>query len=297
MFLPHTFRRGGYDVTVNRNRSIKVRQGDWLSKYSMAIYGDFDHIDKFKRVVNGEYAKIDNPNLIKTGEILYHLDPLPGESGRQPAIIIPVPGAPGTAPELPYQARYVAQFLRWINERFIKTDWYVQNTGGGDLSVSFLTAQYETIGIVKDSVEVLTWFHAVAIGGTIGWPEEISVGGAFSTTQMPDAGIILRCPAHRDDLTLDDFRHGVAVMEFGLNLIYFVGGGNVSIVVFGMRFPLLLLTGLASYFRTGSPSIEAIFLRVLPKGAMILGGPTLGIPGVGFAARAGVMYDRGYWRL
>jgi hypothetical protein len=67
----------------------------------------------------------------------------------------------------------------------------------------------------------------------------------------------------------------------------------VSIVVFGMRFPLSLLIGLASYFRTGSPSIEAIFVRVLPKGAMILSGPTLGIPGVGFAARADVMYDRG----
>jgi len=47
MFLPHTFRGGGYDVTVNADRSIRIRQGDWLSKYSMAIYGNFEHTDKF----------------------------------------------------------------------------------------------------------------------------------------------------------------------------------------------------------------------------------------------------------
>ena len=294
VFLPHTFSRGGYEVTVNRNRSINVRQGDWLSKYSMAIYGDFDHINKFKRVVDGEYAEITNKDLIEAGETLYHLDPLPGEPRREPRIVIPVPGTPpGTQPfpEDPFKATYVAEFLRWIKERFIKTDWHVENTGGGDLSVSFLTAQYEQIGITKTSVSVLTWFHAYALGGTIGWPEDICVGGSFSTTQFPEAGLILRAPVHRRDLTLEDFRHGILVMEFGANFVYFVGGGNVSIIVFGMQFPLFCLMDLASYFRYGYPDLATIFRRFLASGALILGGPTIGIPGVGFAVRAGLMYD------
>jgi hypothetical protein len=44
MFLPKTFRGGGYDVTINGDRSMNVRQGGWPSKYSMTIYGDFDHL-------------------------------------------------------------------------------------------------------------------------------------------------------------------------------------------------------------------------------------------------------------
>ena len=50
-YLPKTFRGGGYDVTINADRSINVRRGDWLSKYSMAIYGNISRIDKFKKKV------------------------------------------------------------------------------------------------------------------------------------------------------------------------------------------------------------------------------------------------------
>jgi hypothetical protein len=36
-------------VTIDGDRSISVKQGDWLSKYAMAIYGDFDRIDNSAR--------------------------------------------------------------------------------------------------------------------------------------------------------------------------------------------------------------------------------------------------------
>src|SRR5262249_1123434 len=79
MFLPKTFRGGGHEVTINGDRSINVKQGDWLSKYSMAIYGDFDHIDKFCKKNGSLYEAIKDKSLVKPGDILYHLDPLPGE--------------------------------------------------------------------------------------------------------------------------------------------------------------------------------------------------------------------------
>ena len=94
MFLPRTFRGGGYEVTINGDRSILVRQGDWLSKYSKAIYGDFDHINNFKRKFGHRYQDIQNVNLIQTGETLYHPGPLPGES-----MIPPGEGDAGTAPK------------------------------------------------------------------------------------------------------------------------------------------------------------------------------------------------------
>ena len=91
MFLPKTFTGGGYQVTVNADRSILVKQGDWLSKYSMAIYGDFvdPHIRKFKRrekLPDGRYVFKDviPANLIRTGETLYHPDRLPGEQDTAP---------------------------------------------------------------------------------------------------------------------------------------------------------------------------------------------------------------------
>lgn len=94
MFLPKTFRGSGYEVTINGDRSILVKQGDWLSKYSKAIYGDFNHINSFKRKVGQRYQDIQNVNLIRTGEILYHPGSLPGES-----MVPPGEGLPGTEPK------------------------------------------------------------------------------------------------------------------------------------------------------------------------------------------------------
>jgi hypothetical protein len=37
MFLPKTFRGGGCKVTVHGDRSINVKQGDWINRHSMAI--------------------------------------------------------------------------------------------------------------------------------------------------------------------------------------------------------------------------------------------------------------------
>jgi hypothetical protein len=301
VFLPHTFRGGGYEVTVNRNRSIKVKQGDWLSKYSMAIYGDFDHIKKFKRVVNGQYAEIDNPDLIRTGEILYHLDPLPGEDRRGPRIIIPVPGTPpgeeAPGAELPLQARHIVNFLRWVNARFVDSGWRVTSTGGLDLSLIFFSGQYATIGLRNNNNlgSDTQWVHAVSLGFAFGWPESV-FGIAGSTTQMPDVGWILRTPALHQ-LTLDDFRFGVIVVEVGANFVFFVGGGSLSLVFFGIGVPITYAVGyLNTYFRTGDPDLLNKFLmKCLPGGVMVLLGSSLGLPSVGVVARLGVMYDRGYW--
>jgi hypothetical protein len=99
MFLPKTFRGGGYEVTINADRSIRVRPGDWLSKYSKAIYGDFVHIGGFKRKTGNQYTAIANVNVIHVGETLYHPGPLPGEPATPPAPgVSPAPGAPPAPP-------------------------------------------------------------------------------------------------------------------------------------------------------------------------------------------------------
>jgi len=113
MFLPHPFRGGGYQVTVNADRSIIVRAGDSLSKYSMAIYGDFRHMDKFCRKNGSVYVQIKgrDQTQVKTGEILYHPDPLPGEPlSSAPSAGIPSSppsGSPPSGVQLPTKIRFM----------------------------------------------------------------------------------------------------------------------------------------------------------------------------------------------
>jgi hypothetical protein len=289
-FLPRTFSGGGYDVTINGDRSINVRPGDWLSKYSMAIYGNFDHIDKFWEKKGSLYQKITNKDLIKAGDTLYHPDPLPNEP----------PGEEVPQSNPPMQSRHAADFLKWIMRRFVRTEWAVEDTGGFDLSVTLWTFQYGTIGVRNtrprlDPTPQITWFHAIANGLTFGFPSEgFTAGGSFSTTQIPGAGIILRAPWCYA-LTLDDFRHGIIVLEFAANFVYVVGGGNVQLLIFGFAAPYLVLAEIGRFFRTGDLRVlESALYKAAPKGVMLLGGGTLGIPGGSVAGRIGFMYDRGY---
>jgi hypothetical protein len=54
--------------------AIEVKHGDWLSKYSSAMYNDFKHIHEFARIdEDGKLKKIHGVNHIFAGEVIYHL--------------------------------------------------------------------------------------------------------------------------------------------------------------------------------------------------------------------------------
>lgn len=66
---------GGFSVFVASDGAIQVKPGDSLSKYSMAMYGDFDHLYEFARKIppgSGSLQPIENVNFIKANETLYH---------------------------------------------------------------------------------------------------------------------------------------------------------------------------------------------------------------------------------
>src|SRR5262249_22085772 len=63
-----------YKVTVEHDGAIRVKHGDWLSKYSAAMYGNFKGINEFARKGrDGKLRRIPNPNLIYAGETIYHI--------------------------------------------------------------------------------------------------------------------------------------------------------------------------------------------------------------------------------
>ena len=76
---------GGYQVYVASDGAIEVKPGDSLSKYSMAMYGDFEHIHEFVRSVR-PLQNIDDVDYIQAGWTIYHLPTATVESGNgQPA--------------------------------------------------------------------------------------------------------------------------------------------------------------------------------------------------------------------
>lgn len=78
---PGTFNRNPYSVTIAEDGKILVKKDDWLSKYSWALYGDYDTLNVFVRgnpdLVSPTQEiygikEIDNVDQIKTGEYLIH---------------------------------------------------------------------------------------------------------------------------------------------------------------------------------------------------------------------------------
>lgn len=79
---PGTFSRDGHSVTIAEDGKILVKKDDWLSKYSWALYGDYNTLEVFVRgnpdiksaaqEIKG-IKEIDNVDLIETGEYLIHV--------------------------------------------------------------------------------------------------------------------------------------------------------------------------------------------------------------------------------
>jgi hypothetical protein len=288
-FLPHTFPDPGYagfKVTVSDDRSIKVRQGDWLSKYSMAIYGDFDHIDKFWRKNGSVYVKVTDKDLIKTGEILYHPDPLPGEPSSSPG--------DGTS-EPPLQASYIAEFFRWIKREFTSTEWAVDAFGMVDFTLLFFRAGRGTIGI-KDVVpwlpraaQPVTNWYAAYRGGSL-YDKDKVVGGSISPVWFGNAGCVLQPfrPWRRGTAgsIFPDFSGRVVVIEAGSNIASFTDGRSVTAIIFGVALsPFTIQAVLDRVFRLGQRGVlESMFLKTPGAGVALVAGHSRDFPAVGLAA-------------
>jgi hypothetical protein len=63
---------GRYKVVIGQDGRLFVQPGDWLSKYSAAVNGNFFHIYDFGRMVNGTPLPIGKIDLIRAGEVLWH---------------------------------------------------------------------------------------------------------------------------------------------------------------------------------------------------------------------------------
>jgi peptidoglycan hydrolase-like protein with peptidoglycan-binding domain len=71
---PSFHQTGKYEVEVGADGEILVEPGDWLSKYSAAIYDNFYTINVFGRLnADGKMVPVRNVNYIRAFESLYHV--------------------------------------------------------------------------------------------------------------------------------------------------------------------------------------------------------------------------------
>ncbi len=74
----HTYTHYKYQVHIGGDGSILVNQGDWLSKYSLAIHGNPWQVREYaRRDPFGGLEPIEDIDVIRTGEKIYHLPSLP----------------------------------------------------------------------------------------------------------------------------------------------------------------------------------------------------------------------------
>jgi hypothetical protein len=93
------FTNGRYHVTIHDDGSINVRHGDWLSKYSAAIYNDFWHIAEFGRLGKDGLQPIADVNKIFAGETLYHIPTY--NARKHPGVVLQPQPKPQIQPVLP----------------------------------------------------------------------------------------------------------------------------------------------------------------------------------------------------
>jgi hypothetical protein len=277
--MSKTFTNGGYSVTVHDDRSIDVRPGDWISKYSAAIYGDPNiYWERFKKKVGNGYAPLDNPHMIIAGQKVYHPSPLPGED-----IVIEFPTKEVIGEKV--QASRLEEWFKWLFSLVNPVnEWWMTDSAGVELSAIVFAGNYFTIGAQRATDAEKTWYHGVGAGFSYG-PESIAGSLTMSTTDFKSAGFIGKFITAGTRLNKDEICGTYLVFDVGFG---FPLGYSLSFLMFGFKFPpVYVLANLVRYLR-GDDLLPPRHL--LPMGLIVMNGLTATTPALGISLKGGLMH-------
>lgn len=294
--MSRTFTNLGYTVTVEDDRSILVKPGDWISKYAGAIYGSVseDYWGHFVEKVPSQnygppqYRQLDDPNLIRVGQRVYHPGPLPGEPNfarrprRRPRTQARKPGATEIL-----QDRVVAFFNYAFQVFWPVTDWRVAGTTGGDGGISFVVGQYIDITLQhkQDGREVD--FHGIAGGLSLGLSDFWCSLSVSPPTFSNWASAIGKFSWAGATLSEDEICGNYLAMDIGAGILF---GASASVIFFGANAPLQAAARtLGRYLQGGSEN--ALVLPSLFRGMIWTVGPNLTFPDASMAVKLGIMHQ------
>lgn len=138
-------KNGRYKVTIGEDGRIFVQPGDWLSKYSAAVNGDYFHIYDFGRMVNGQPQLIREINLIRAGEVLYHFPTYFEYMGAKNKLPPPKPQPMSD------------QEKQRITKESIKGDFNLK----GDYGLKVLDKMGDAVTWASPIVDVISWFAPI----------------------------------------------------------------------------------------------------------------------------------------
>jgi hypothetical protein len=290
--MPRSFSNGGYSVTINDDRSIRVRSGDWISKYSAAIYGDpMVHWDRFKRKNSaGQFINLADPNKITAGELLYHPAPLPGEpNDGTPENPIGVPEEPEN-PDLggKLDPRCLLDFIHYLKQWLCPVnDWEFKGSSGADLSAGLFSGHLCILDAKHRSAQSPTRFVGVAGGVGIG-PEDFFGSIAISPSDFWGRGFIGKFPTAGRTLSVDEICGSYMVIDASAGLFL---GGSAALLLFGMNDPVhaVLRTAYRYFGQGGGKSIAWPWVFT---GAAVMLGTNWCSPNLGASIKVGAMHRR-----
>jgi hypothetical protein len=156
-------RRGKWEVAIGADGEIRVKAGDWLSKYSAAIDDNFYTLWPYMRPNgDGQFVEITNKNLIRAGESIYHI-PTFLEFYRKNSI---------TPPPVPKEKPITELDKKKATEDFLKAEFKLQGERAQALSDALSIVSYtdsalslaEVAGVIAEGTVIAGAATAIAIG-------------------------------------------------------------------------------------------------------------------------------------
>ncbi len=183
------FRNGRYSVEVASDGAIRVKPGDWISKYSAAIHNDFTHIHEYgRRGPQGEIIPVADPDRIRAGETLYHLPTRAKAQKPAPASLRTAPAASRTASARPLSRLQQKEVVK----RILEQEFDLRGDRARVLSRAIDIVGYtdnaatllEIAGLLGRSALATAGAEALAIGSIVLFP----VGAIISLINAAETG-------------------------------------------------------------------------------------------------------------
>ncbi len=292
---PGTFTRDSHGVTIAEDGKILVRKDDWLSKYSWALYGDYDTLDVFVRpspAFNSPFDKIsgikeiDDPDRITTGEYLIH-EPTyfnwmekrgtpVKRNWAKPAR--PVKRGKRVDPSS------LRKFLVWLKAMACPvTEWSFKGSDGADLNgFEFFNAHVVSIEAKRERDPESTWYYGA--GGGLGL-SLAPFSASVSFPGFPSPGFIGKFPMAGASLSADEICGTYLAFEIAAGAVY---GVSFTCLLFGIHLPPEILVRKMATLLGG----EDLSWRPFPMGMIVMAGATVTSPDFGGTLKVGVLHRR-----
>lgn len=283
---------GGHRVTVQSDGAIQVKPGDWLSKYSMAIFGDFNPAlipRRFGKRYGGQVKPFsDIPgadvNLIRVGETVYLMNRYNtqnGSNGEEEMIVPPRGGKP--VPKTSVDSWLTGFMKYWQSVVWPFTNWEVVpftalGLGAGllaEVSGSRVTYFAQRKGVDPKPIKMTGTF--LGVGGPFSPPISVSI----STPHNTGEAYLLKGPSAGATLSPSELSGAALCLEIGGK---FCWGGSASVILCGPSVTEAFYTSLQRTTFSAAQLLSA-------KWALFTAGTLWGVPEAGINASIGYMYS------